>query len=233
MTLDDYSDYTKELKISPSTGAGSGGTRSENGISLWLAGLIVCSLILIFVIAGLIVRTVYFQPPKIRTAVERELYKYRDAINKNPNDSDAYIGLAGVYLEINQPQKAIDMLNKAIKISPNSWSAEFEFGLAYDALGKTDDAISHFWQAANINPGSELAFYQLGKLYMRKKLYGQAIQAFKKTIRINPTLADAHYYLGYCYEKTNKIELAKNEYREALKYITDYPEAKKALKRLE
>lgn len=201
-------------------------------ISIWLVGAVTLFLIILFVITGLIVHWVYFQQPTVRTAIERDMLKYREAIKKNPRDADAYIGLADVYLEMQDPQSALNMLNKAIEIQPKSWNAQFEMGRAYEAQGKTNEAINHYAQATAIDPYYELAFYQLGRLYQKQKSYGQAIQAYEKTLKINPTLADAHYYLGNCYEKTNKIELAKSEYRESLKYVTDYAEAKEALKRL-
>lgn len=207
--------------------------RAEEKISLWLAGSIILFLVIVFAIAALIVQRVYFQPPVVRTAVERDLIKYKDAVKKNPRNAEAYVGLASVYLEIEQADKAIEQLNQAINIEPRSWNAHFELGMAYTSKQEFNIAASHFWQAASIDPNNELAFYQLGKLYQDQKQYVQAIQAFKRTLKVNPMLSDAHYFLGCCYEKTNKTDLAKKEYREALKYVQSYPEAEKALKRLE
>lgn len=201
-------------------------------ISIWLAGSIIFFLLLVFVISALIVQRVYFQPPVVRTAVERELLKHKTAIKSNPNDAEAYVGLASVYLEIEQPQKAVKELERAIALEPRSWNARFELGMAYESLGKTEEAADQFWKAAAIDPNNEYAFYQLGRLYHAERDYGQAIQAYKKTLKVNSTLADVHYYLGQCYEKTNKRSLAKQEYEEALKYVDSYPEAEKALQRL-
>ncbi|HEY3374162.1 MAG TPA: tetratricopeptide repeat protein [Candidatus Aquicultor sp.] len=217
-------DFDTETIDNPQTG---------EKVSLWLALSIIFLLIVVFGVSALIVQRVYFKPPVIRTAVERDLIRYTDAIKQNPRDAESYVGLAGVYLEIEQPRKAIDALNTAISLKPRSWNAHFEMGMALDANGQTSDAVGHFWQAAAIDPNNELSHYQLGRLYEKQRLYGQAIQAYKDTLRINPTLSDAHYYLGSCYEKTNKRGLAKQEYREALKYVDNYPEAEKALKRLE
>ncbi|MCL6472681.1 MAG: tetratricopeptide repeat protein [Firmicutes bacterium] len=201
-------------------------------ISLWLVGGVVLFLILMFLITALIVQRVYFQPPVARTAIEKDLLKYKAAIKKNPRNAEAYIGLADVYLEMQDPQSALKNLERAVRLKPNSWNAHFEMGRAYDALGKEGEAIKHFTKAANIDPYNELGFYQLGRVYQNQKNFGRAIEAYKKTLKVNPTLADAHYYLGNCYERTNQIDLAKKEYQEALKYVTDYTEAKKALERL-
>ncbi len=233
MTIDKDSDITEPVGQDSGEATHEGVARSAEEISIWLVGMVVLFLILIFVVTGLIVHRVYFQPQVARTAIERDMLKFKEAINKDPNDADAYIGLADVYLEMQDPQSAINMLDKAVKLNPKSWNAHFEMGRAYDAQNKTSKAIDQFTQATMTDPYNELAFYQLGRLYQKQKSYGQAIQAYQRALKINPTLADAHYYLGYCYEKTNEIELAKSEYHETLKYVPDYVDAKEALKRLE
>lgn len=211
---------------------GQGEARSEDKISIWLAGSIIFFLIAVFAISALMVNKIYFQPPKIRTAVEKDLVKYRAAIKDNPNDADAYIGLADVYLSIEQPKNAVKALNKALEIEPRSWNTHFGLGLAYKSMNDVDKATTHFLKAAAIDPNNEFAYYQLGRLYQDEKNYGEAIQAYKKSLKVNSTLSDVHYYLGQCYEETNKIDLAKQEYREALVYVDSYPEAEKALARL-
>jgi len=233
MTHEEDTELSDFFKTGVDEQAGRQETKTEERISLWLAGSIILFLVIVFAVAALIVQKVYFQPPVVRTAVERDLIKYKEAVKLNPRDAEAYVGLAGVYLEIEEVDKAIGQLDKAIEIEPRSWNAHFELGMAYISKQEPNIAASHFWQATSIDPNNELAFYQLGKLYQDQKQYGQAVQAFQRTLKINPTPADAHYFLGCCYEKTNKSDLAIKEYREALKYVQSYPEAEKALKRLE
>ncbi|MBE0448026.1 MAG: tetratricopeptide repeat protein [Actinobacteria bacterium] len=234
MTIEQDSESSDFFKDDFRNTAGPEATPPGDRISIWLAGSIIIFLLLMFVIAGLIVQRVYYKPPVVRTAIERDLLRYKTTIKNNPKDAEAHVGLASIYLEIGQPDKAVKELNTAIKLEPRSWNARFELGMAYDALNKTDEAARQFWQAIAIDPSNEYAFHQLGRLYHKQKQYDRAIQAYKKTLGINPTLADTHYYLGQCYEKTNKKELAKREYKEALKYVDNkYPEAERALKRLE
>jgi tetratricopeptide (TPR) repeat protein len=206
---------------------------SDGKISARLAGAIILLLITLFVITGLLIRESYYRPPVARTALERELIKFQDRVEADPDDIDARIGLAGTYLQLDKPEKAIAELDYANKICPESWDALLGLGMAYEAMNNPKEAISYYKKASRIDTVNELAFYKLGKVYMSQRLYASAIDAFKKTLDINPTLADAHYSLGLCYETTDNAKMAKREYKQALKYIGNYPEAKKALRRLQ
>jgi tetratricopeptide (TPR) repeat protein len=206
--------------------------RSDTKISIWLAGAIIFFLAVIFIITGYIIREAYYRPPVARTSLERELIKFETMVKTNPEDIDARIGLAGVYLQLNQPEKAVEELNTANGLEPYSWDTLFGLGIAYEAMNNKRLAASYFKKAVDMDPSNELAFYKLGRIYLSQKHYELAIDAYKKTLGINPTLADAHYCLGLCYEKTGKKKLAVNEYKEALRYVDSYPEAAEAIQRL-
>ena len=49
---------------------------------------------------------------------------FKNAIKIDPNFINAHYGLAGVYLRLNQQDKALEELQKVIKLAPNSQSAE-------------------------------------------------------------------------------------------------------------
>jgi tetratricopeptide (TPR) repeat protein len=206
---------------------------SDGKISARLAGAIILLLVTLFVITGLLIRESYYRPPVARTALERDLIKFQDRVDADPDDIDARIGLAGTFLQLNKPEKAIAELDYANKVCPDSSDVLLGLGMAYEGLNNPKEAILYYRKASRIDMTNELPFYKLGKVYMSQKLYASAIDAFKRTLKINPTLADAHYCLGLCYETTDNTKMAKHEYRQALKYIDNYPEAKKALRRLQ
>jgi tetratricopeptide (TPR) repeat protein len=206
---------------------------SDGKISARLAGAIILLLITLFVITGLLIRESYYRPPVARTALERDLIKFQDRVEADPDDIDARIGLAGTFLQLDKPEKAIVELDYANKVCPESSDTLLGLGMAYEATNNPKEAITYYKKAARTDATNELPFYKLGKIYMSQKLYANAIDAFKKTLNINPTLADAHYCLGLCYETTDNAKMAKHEYEQALKYVDNYPEAKKALHRLQ
>lgn len=204
----------------------------EEKINPWLAGGIIFSLLLIFILVAVIIQRSVAPAPAARTALERDIIKYENLIRKNPNNVQNYIGLAEIYSETGQSSLAIKELRKALSIKPKSWNANFQLGLVYLSKGSEKKAIKAFEQAIKVSPLNELPYYQIGLAYLSTKNYRRAIPYLKKTVELNPVLADAHYYLGFSWEKTGQKELATKEYQEALKYIPDYPKAKEGLKRL-
>lgn len=197
------------------------------------AGTVVVLFIIMFVTAAFVIKSMYVKPSVFRTAAEREISKYKTMIENDPNNTSSYIVLAGLYIDNGEPEMAVNKLERALELDPQSWKAHFEMGLAYKALKKNDSAIIYYKKATELNPKSEYPYYHLGLLYHRQGKHEDAIEAYKKALSINPNLADVHYSLGVCYEKVGDKSLARIEYNEALKYIKDYKEAKRALNRLE
>ncbi len=72
----------------------------------------------------------------------------------------------------------------------------------------------------------------LGELYGKLGKYKQALPYLESASQAQPTYSDLHYQLGLAYEKTGKKAKAAQQYREALRYIPDMPDALTGLKRV-
>lgn len=200
-------------------------------VSLNLAVLVILFLTAAFVLSGLYIYRLYFQPPSLRTALERELYNYQAALVKNPADLATRVNLALLYYRIGKEKEAINELNNTLEINPNYSEAHLELGLIYLQKNNKGLAVKHLQQAAKTSK-DEVAYYELGKLALKDKNYQKAIVYLEKVIQLNPILADAHYLLGVAEEKIQQKDLAKQHYQEALKYIPDYQKAKAGLVRV-
>src|SRR5262249_32972839 len=66
------------------------------------------------------------------------------AVELEPSDPDANIGLAKVFMAMGQPQKAEPLLARAIQLDPTSALAHFRLGTVYRELGRTADAKHEF-----------------------------------------------------------------------------------------
>jgi tetratricopeptide (TPR) repeat protein len=200
-------------------------------VSLNLALLVILFLTAAFVLGGLYIYRLYFQPPSLRTALERELYNYQTALAKNPADLATRVNLALLYYRVGKDKEAINELNNALEINPKYSEAHLELGLIYLQKQEKKLAIKHLQQAAKTSK-DEVAYYELGKIALKDKNYQKAIVYLEKVIKLNPILADAHYLLGLAEEKIRQKDLAKQHYQEALKYIPDYQKAKAGLARV-
>ena len=71
----------------------------------------------------------------------KEAYdRYSKAVQLQPGDPDANIGLAKVLMTMNQPQKALPLLEHAIQLDPTSAVAHFRLSAVYRELGRPEDA---------------------------------------------------------------------------------------------
>src|SRR5712664_1567271 len=106
--------------------------------------------------------------------------RYSRAVQLQPNDPDANVGLAKVLMSMNQPEKAEALLKHAIELDPTSALAHFRLSTIYRQTGRPGDAKR------------ELAEYQKYK-DMKEKL-----RDIYRAIRLEPSKqepddADAHH----------------------------------------
>jgi tetratricopeptide (TPR) repeat protein len=65
---------------------------------------------------------------------------YSRAVQLQPNDAEANIGLAKVLMLMNQPDKAEPLLQRAVQLDPTSAAAHFRLSTLYRQAGRTADA---------------------------------------------------------------------------------------------
>lgn len=89
----------------------------------------------------------------------------------------------------NEPQKAIEYLNKAIKLQPDNDAAYNLRGNIYGALDKRQLAIDDFSKAIQLNPTNADYFNNRGNIYNKLGQYQQAIEDFDKAILFDSNVA--------------------------------------------
>jgi tetratricopeptide (TPR) repeat protein len=65
---------------------------------------------------------------------------YTRAVELQPNDTDAKLGLAKELIEVNQFDKAQALLEQAVQEEPSNATAHYRLGTLYKKLGRPDDA---------------------------------------------------------------------------------------------
>jgi Tfp pilus assembly protein PilF len=109
-----------------------------------------------------------------------------------------------MHAEIDEPEKAIAHLLKAIKIDRKSEAASFNLAVAYMAKGQHENAERFFKQALLINPVNLKAVIELAGLEMRKGAYQAGAHYYQRAIELNPNdssvlkdFGDAHCWAVY------------------------------------
>jgi tetratricopeptide (TPR) repeat protein len=99
-----------------------------------------------------------------------------------PEEADAWIYLGVAYRKSNQPAKAIEAYQQALRINPEYAEAWYNLGIAYADSNQPAKAIEVYQQALRINPEYADAWNNLGVAYNEAGQYDEAIEAYKKAI---------------------------------------------------
>jgi len=75
-----------------------------------------------------------------RGDVQEAYAHYSRAVQLQPNDAEANIGLAKALMVMNQPDKAEPLLQRAVQLDPTSAAAHFRLSTLYRQAGRTADA---------------------------------------------------------------------------------------------
>jgi Flp pilus assembly protein TadD len=88
-----------------------------------------------------------------------------------PNDAGANLGMGKVLMSLHQPEKAVEYLERALKIEPFNAASHYRLGVLYRQLGQNDDAkrelaefeklktmknnLQNIYQAMRLKPASQ------------------------------------------------------------------------------
>jgi len=117
-----------------------------------------------------------------------EIVKLFDLVT-NEKDPTVYIDISNFYLEKEMPNKAVQILKKAAKISGKNQEIVYALANACYRLKNFEEAIQFYVQAAGITPPvvkMDKLYYNLGLSYSTSNLYKDAVDSMQKCIQLNP-----------------------------------------------
>ena len=140
-----------------------------------------------------------------------EIYK------KNSNQFDNLRLLNFIYFKEKNFSKALEFINKAIKINSNYAEAYNEQGIALYELKQLHLAIKSYDRAIKINPKYADAYYNKGLALHELKKIEKAIENYDMTININSNYLFAHYNKGFALQQLKKFDSSLESYYKAFK----------------
>ncbi|MEI8374587.1 MAG: tetratricopeptide repeat protein [Planctomycetota bacterium] len=151
-------------------------------------------------------------------SLDNAIADFRQSVELNPKNAQAYAELGDAYLDKENPVSAIPELSKAVQICRTDPKANFrEFSAchlrayAYLKLGKIDDAAADLERVFDLaqsdqdRASSHDLFYALSVKLAEAKRYADAVRWIKKAIELAPD------------------EVIRNTYRERLKTYSAEP----------
>jgi tetratricopeptide (TPR) repeat protein len=131
--------------------------------------------------------------------------KYEGDLEASPQDYDACIMLAGLYIDRDKPGdagQAIKYSNMALEIRQDDPQALYARGLSYKEAGESDKALSDLRAVLKLNLQSvKGVYYTMGTIYMKQKKPDDAIASFEKVAALDPDFADTQEILEVLYQQ--------------------------------
>jgi serine/threonine protein kinase/Flp pilus assembly protein TadD len=147
---------------------------------------------------------------------EEAVTEFQRALQLEPADDDASIGLARAYTSLNRLNDAEEAYQQAIKLRPNHYKAYAWLAFFYIQQAQYEKAAQIYQKLTTLAPENPEGFYNLGAAYLFLGKDQQAIDEFEKSIKIRPSPA-AYSNLGTAYFRARKYPEAARNYREAIK----------------
>src|SRR5688500_14151700 len=107
-------------------------------------------------------------------------------VEKNPNNSDALAWLGFIYMRMNEPAKAVPLLERAIPLRPNDVEVMNNLGNAYMGVGQPEKALDHYMAITRIKPEMFEPWYNVGNIHLKARRHDEALKAYTKANELRP-----------------------------------------------
>lgn len=153
--------------------------------------------------------------------IDSAIFYFQKVLESVPNDYDAILNTAQLYLDAGEFKKSIEQYKKIIEINESEPFAHFGLGLDYLALEKYDLAKYHFKRTTQLLPEFIPGYSRLASVYVYADESDLAIETYKKILRMDNSNANAYAWLGRLYWWKGKPYTAKDYYEKAIRYNKD------------
>jgi protein O-mannosyl-transferase len=154
---------------------------------------------------------------------ERTLVKLTEAA---PDYSDGFVNLAALYLRKQDPAKALEASERALKINPASYAATFNKAEALTMRGSLNDALTSYISAASLRPDIASLHVSVAQAIMR--VGGEESQVMghlQRALQVNANEPSAHYEIGVIYLRKDMMDRAIPELETSLRGRPDFAPA--------
>ncbi|MBF0587514.1 MAG: tetratricopeptide repeat protein [Magnetococcales bacterium] len=128
--------------------------------------------------------------------LQKAEWLYRKILEKVPDNPDALHFLGVIAYQVKQPDVAIPLIKKAIKIRPNHAESHSNLGAALRDAGQLDASIASCRKALELRANFPEAQNNLGAALLRQDKLNRASAAFRTAIAQNPEYHAPHKNLA-------------------------------------
>ncbi|MBO0797366.1 MAG: tetratricopeptide repeat protein [Blastocatellia bacterium] len=132
------------------------------------------------------------------------------------------LGLA--YRGLNDNEKAVESLQRAVELAPAWALPQIQLGAIYLERGRSSKAAEAFSEAAQRDPSNYLPHEQLAHLYLKSGKLKDAGSEAELAVNLGSKTGVSHMVLGMIYERRNLWRLAADNYEKGLALISGLSE---------
>ena len=131
-------------------------------------------------------------PERLRAAVDEAVARIETGLKAPAPTADFLILAARTYGAARQPQKAEELLKRAIEVAPGRMGAYEVLGQFYVGQQRLDEAGKQYQQLVERNPTSVSANTMLGMIYEAQRHLSEAETQYQKVMALDPGAAVQH-----------------------------------------
>jgi Tfp pilus assembly protein PilF len=162
---------------------------------------------------------------------------YRQIIQADPRNGDAFFSLGDVYQATGRLRDAVASYRDGLRFYPSVAKAHNNLGSALAGLGQFDEAIRNFEEAIRLVPAHAGAHSNLGNALRDQRRAGsggnaqllRAEQHVREALRLQPEFADAHNNLGNILRDQGRFAEAEACFAAAVRFNPRHANAHKNL----
>ncbi len=149
------------------------------------------------------------------------------ALAKNENMALAHSALAGLYVEIEQPEKALSHADRLLQLepgNPRAYRARYE---AYSAMGNEEKADAALKELAKLDKGGDTVkiVFNEGVSAVKVGDYKEAKARFNEALQLDPNLKEALSALAVIYIKDGSMQEAAEMAERHLALVPNHPQS--------
>ena len=158
--------------------------------------------------------------------------EFRRALDLDPRNLQALLGLAGIELDAGENPQAIEHLSQALRVQPTSEDAHGLLARAYAQAGNLDGAQTELRKAAELKPDDAAVHAALSQVLGQSGKLEEAIAEQRQALALEPDDADGWNNLGALEARSGKTESARVDFQRALQLNPQHMQARANLARL-
>lgn len=159
---------------------------------------------------------------------EQAIETYKRVLQIDSAYAEAYLELADIYIDINIPESAAEMLQTGLSLAEQyaydpaelaaAWCQTAELHMR---LGSLDLASGDLVRATTLAPEDAQPHKIAGDIHAAKRRFDDAFRAYDEAVRLNSRYADAWFAMGTLALETKRAKEAQAAYNGLLETDTD------------